>query len=153
MRELERLTGTILSVALRLHRDLGPGMFETVYETLLARQLEKRDLKVERQVEIGLAYDGVTFPVGFRADLIVEGRVLIELKSVEQTTKAHERQLLTYVRLARLPVGLLLNFGTPLLRMGIKRVVNHPRLGGGRLPRFDGAGELAPLLASISSAQ
>ena len=133
--ELEHLAKVTVDVALQIHRDLGPGLLESVYETLLARGIEKRGSKAERQVPIRFVYDGVEFPNGFRADILVEGRLIVEVKAVEQTVGAHVKQLITYVQLAKMPLGLLLNFGTPLLRMGMKRVVNYPRGDVGRLPR------------------
>lgn len=114
----------VVDCAVILHQDLGPGLLETVYEVTLARALERRGLNVQRQVAIPIEYEGETFAEGFRADLIVEGKVLLELKSVERVTSAHKKQLLTYLRLTVLKLGYLLNFGEALMRDGITRIIN-----------------------------
>jgi GxxExxY protein len=125
MRELDDITGEIVDAAIKLHQGLGPGLLESVYEAVLARALEKRGLRVERQKPVAFEYDGMRFEEGFRVDLFVEGRVVVELKSVEQLARVHSKQLLTYLRLLNLPVGLLINFGAPTLREGLHRVVNN----------------------------
>jgi len=122
--ELDDITGTIIDLAIRIHMDLGPGLLETVYEVVLARALEKRGLKVERQKSIRFEYDGIVFEEGFRADLLVAGCVIVELKSVEKLAPVHSKQLLTYLRLTHLQVGLLLNFGATTLKEGLHRIVN-----------------------------
>jgi len=109
---------------LRLHRDLGPGLLESVYEAVLARALQKREFHVERQKAIQFEYDGMTFEGAFRVDLLVEHRVVVELKSVEREAPVHSKQLLTYLRLMHLPVGLVINFGCATLKEGLNRVVN-----------------------------
>jgi GxxExxY protein len=114
----------VVDCAVALHRDLGPGLLETVYEVTLARALDRRGLQVERQVAVPIEYEGERFAEGFRADLIVEGKVLLELKSVERVTPAHKKQLLTYLRLTGLKLGYLLNFGEALMRDGITRTIN-----------------------------
>ncbi len=114
----------VVDCAVRIHRDLGPGLLETVYEVVLANSLEKRGLRVERQVAVPIEYGGQKFMEGFRADLIVEGKVLLELKSVERLSAAHKKQLLTYLRLTGLKLGYLLNFGEALMRDGITRIIN-----------------------------
>ena len=111
MKELDDVTGAIVDAAIKIHRELGPGLLETVYEIVLARALERRGFLVERQKCIRFEYDGMVFEEGFRADLLVEEGVVVELKSVEKLSAVHSKQLLTYLRLMRLPVGLLLNFG------------------------------------------
>jgi len=117
--------GTIIvDCALELHRNLGPGLLETVYEATLARALERRGLVVQRQVAVPIEYQGETFSEGFRADLIVGGLVIVELKSIERVTPAHKKQLLTYLRLTGLKLGYLLNFGEALMRDGITRTIN-----------------------------
>lgn len=117
--------GTIIvDCALDLHRNLGPGLLETVYEVTLARALERRGLAVQRQVAVPIEYQGETFSEGFRADLIVEKLVIVELKSIERVTPAHKKQLLTYLRLTGLKLGYLLNFGEALMRDGITRTIN-----------------------------
>lgn len=125
MKDLDDITGTVINEAMQLHRALGPGLLESVYEVVLARTLEKRGLHVERQKPIRFEYDGVTFEEGFRIDLLVEHFVVIELKSVETISPVHGKQLLTYLRLMQLPVGLLINFGAATLKEGLHRVVNQ----------------------------
>ena len=121
----ENDVGTIVvDCAVELHRNLGPGLLETVYEVTLARALERRGLAVQKQVAVPMEYQGETFSEGFRADLIVEGLVIVELKSVERVTPAHKKQLLTYLRLTGLKLGYLLNFGEALMRDGITRTIN-----------------------------
>ena len=114
----------VVDAALKVHAALGPGLLESVYEVFLARELSLRGLSVERQVPVRIDYEGVRFDEGFRADMIVEKKVLLELKSVEEITKVHHKQLLTYLRLRNLKLGFLLNFGTALMKDGISRVVN-----------------------------
>lgn len=128
MRELDEITGAVVDASLRLHRDLGPGLLESVYEVVLARVLERRGLSVERQKPITFEYDGLIFAEGFRIDLLVDQRVLVELKSVERLAPVHSKQALTYLRLMGLPVGLLINFGGATLKEGLRRIVNnlHP---------------------------
>jgi len=114
----------IVDCAVRLHQDLGPGLLETVYEAILARKLQQRGLSVERQVPIAIEYEGLKFDEGFRADLIVEGKVIIELKSVEKVHPGHKKQHLTYLRLTGMKLGYLLNFGEALMKDGITRIIN-----------------------------
>ena len=114
----------VVDCAVKLHKELGPGLLETVYEVLLAHHLEKLGLTVERQVHIPIQYDDIHFDEGFRADLIVEGKVLLELKSVEHTIKAHKKQVLTYLKLTGMKLGYLLNFGEALMKDGIHRMLN-----------------------------
>ena len=120
------ITGTIVDVALQIHKDLGPGLLESVYEAVLAKKLEGRGLRVERQKILRFEYDGLVFDEGFRMDLLVEDQVVVELKSVEQTAPVHKKQLLTYLKLAKRPAGLLINFGGATLKEGITRVINAP---------------------------
>ena len=124
MRELDDITGAIVDAAIQIHRDLGPGLLESVYEAVLCRALEKRGFNVQRQVPIGFEYDGLVFEEGFRADLIVDRQVIVELKSIERTAPVHGKKLLTYLRLTKKPVGLLVNFGANTLAEGLRRVVN-----------------------------
>ena len=114
----------ILEAAIRVHRALGPGLLESVYETILARELTNLGLMVERQIAVPIIYEGVVFNEGFRADLIVEKKVLLELKSVERTTPAHKKQVQTYLRLTGIKLGYLLNFGEDVLKSGVTRCVN-----------------------------
>lgn len=113
----------IVDVAVRIHREVGPGLLETVYEIILAHALRQRGLQVERQVAIPVAYQGLKFEEGFRADLLVENKVIVELKCVERLNNAHKKQLLTYLRLADKRLGYLLNFGEVLMKHGITRIV------------------------------
>ena len=114
----------IVDSALRLHKELGPGLLESVYEVLLADDLKRRGLRVERQVVVPFTFRGRTFVEGFRADLIVEEKVIIELKSVESFTKSDPKQLRTYMRLLNMKLGLFINFNAHLLKDGIIRIVN-----------------------------
>ena len=114
-----------MDCAVALHRETGPGLLETVYEAVLARDLEARGLRMARQVPIPIELRGLQFDEGFRADLIVEDTVLVELKSVEKVTKAHHRQVLTYLRLTGIRLGCLLDFGEALMRDGISRIINE----------------------------
>ncbi len=114
----------IVDVAYKIHTKLGPGLFESVYEAVLTYELEKRGLRVVRQQPIAVIYDGIRLEEGFRADLVVEDKVIIELKSVEATHPVHKKQLLTYLRLSNKRLGLLINFGEELIKNGITRLVN-----------------------------
>jgi len=114
----------IMDAAFLIHRNLGPGLFETVYEVILTKKLTEMGLVVERQVSVPIRFEGFIFDEGFRADLIVEEKVIVELKSVERIQPVHAKQLLTYLRLTGLRLGLLINFGESLLKHGFKRVVN-----------------------------
>ncbi len=114
----------VVDTAVKLHNELGPGLLESVYETLLARLLEKRDLFVERQVGIPVHFMGEFFEEGFRADLIIEKKVILELKSVEILKPVHKKQLLTYLKLTGLKLGFILNFGDALMKNGIIRIIN-----------------------------
>jgi len=115
----------IITAAIAIHRELGPGLLETVYEIILERQLKQLGLNVERQVPIPIEYQGIKFDEGFRADMVVEKKVIIELKSVEKVTAAHKKQLQTYLRLTGCKLGYLLNFGEALMKDGITRAVNR----------------------------
>ncbi len=121
----ENQIGTIVvEAAIAVHRELGPGLLETVYEVVFARELQDRGLKVDRQVPVAIAYKDIKFDEGFRADIIVEGQVIIELKSVERVIPAHKKQVQTYLRLTGCKLGYLLNFGEALLKDGVTRCVN-----------------------------
>ncbi|OHB74128.1 MAG: GxxExxY protein [Planctomycetes bacterium RBG_16_55_9] len=121
----ENELGTIIvDAAIAVHRELGPGLLETVYEVALAYELRQRGLIVERQVPIPIKFKGINFDEAFRADLFVENRVIVELKSVEKVTAAHKKQIQTYLRLAERKLGYLLNFGEALMKDGITRAVN-----------------------------
>jgi len=121
----ENEIGTVVvDSALALHRELGPGLLESVYEVILAHELRQRGLQVERQVPVPIEYSGIKFEEAFRADILVEGKVVLELKSIEQVTRAHKKQLQTYLRLTGHKLGFLLNFGEALMKRGITRAVN-----------------------------
>ena len=121
----ENEIGTIvLELAIAIHQELGPGLLETVYEVVLVRELQDRGLKVERQVSVPIEYKGIRFDEGFRADIIVDNRVILELKSVERVTAAHKKQVQTYLRLTGCKLGYLLNFGDALMKSGVTRCVN-----------------------------
>ena len=121
----ENEIGTIvIEAAIAVHRELGPGLLETVYEVILARELVDRGLKVDRQVPVAIIYKGIRFDEGFRADLIVEGKLILELKSVERVSAAHKKQVQTYLRLTGCKLGYLLNFGEDVMKTGITRCVN-----------------------------
>jgi GxxExxY protein len=118
--------GTIVvKTATEIHRRLGSGLLENVYEVVLIQALKKEGLKVERQTPIPINFDGIKFEEGFRADIIVEDKVILELKSIETICNAHKKQLLTYLRLTGIRLGYLLNFGEALMKSGITRIVNN----------------------------
>lgn len=127
MKDIDAVSGDVVDVALRLHRQLGPGLLESVYEILLGARLEQMGYPVRRQEPIDVEFEGIRFEGAFRADLIVDGRLLVEVKSVERLNAVHGKQLLTYLRLTRQPVGLLINFGGETLKEGVRRVVNDYR--------------------------
>ncbi len=118
------IASLVMDKAFLMHRELGPGLLESVYEVVLDRQLTETGLAVERQVPIPIRFQGITFDEGFRADLFVEKKVIIELKSVERLQPVHSKQLLTYLRLTGCRLGLLINFGENLMKDGFKRVAN-----------------------------
>lgn len=114
----------IVDAVIRIHKALGPGLLETVYEVILAHELRKRGLKVDRQVAISIRWEGMQFQEGFRADLLVEDKVIVEIKAIEKVPIVAKAQILTYIRLADKRLGLLVNFGVTLVKDGITRVVN-----------------------------
>lgn len=122
--EIDDLTGIIIDSAIEIHRDLGPGLLESVYETVLASVLIDKGLRVDCQKPISFSYRGMEFHDGFRCDLVIEDLVIVELKSVSQFNPVFAKQVLTYLRLMNREVGLLLNFGAPTMKEGIKRIVN-----------------------------
>jgi GxxExxY protein len=119
------ISGAVVDAAYKVHTTLGPGLLESVYETVMDFELRKRKLQVRRQVIIPVVYEGIVLDEGFRADLIVENKIIVELKSVEAVHPVHKKQLLTYLRLADKRVGLLINFNVSLIKDGISRVVNN----------------------------
>ena len=114
----------VVNCSVTLHKELGPGLLESVYEAVLAKMLEEKELHVARQVPIPITYHGIEFDEGFRADIIVGNKVVLELKSVETTAKVHKKQVLTYLRLTKMKLGYLLNFGECLMKDGIARIIN-----------------------------
>jgi GxxExxY protein len=132
--DLEKLSAIAVDCGLAIHRELGPGLLETVYETVLAAKLERRGLKVERQRPISIKYEDMEFPDAFRIDLLVDEQLVIEIKSVETLNKIHGKQLFTYLRLMQQPLGLLMNFGCSTFVEGLRRVVNnHKNFASSRL--------------------
>ncbi len=123
--DIESLAREVVDQGYRLHRDVGPGLLETVYETVLADRLRSVGYYVETQKPVDINIDGKTFHNAFRADLIINYVLLIELKSVESLSSAHIKQTLTYIRLLNFPVGLLINFGGATYKEGVKRVMNN----------------------------
>ncbi len=131
---IEELSAVVVDTGYHLHRELGPGLLESVYEAVLASQLQRRGLAVIRQKPIPIEFDGLTLDEGFRVDLLVDGQLVVELKSVENLAAVHHKQLLTYLRLMKLPMGLLMNFGAPTFKEGLKRIVNdHQNFAASRL--------------------
>jgi GxxExxY protein len=124
LKDIEVVSGDVVDVALRLHRDLGPGLLESVYEMVLAGRLEQMGYAVVRQKPVNIEFEGMRFEAAFKLDLFVDGRLIVEVKSVERLTGVHGKQLLTYLRLTRQPVGLLINFGGETLKEGLRRIVN-----------------------------
>jgi iron complex transport system substrate-binding protein len=122
--EAERLTGILLDHAMFLHKKIGPGIAESVYEELLLDRLIQAGLRVDRQQPVNLVFENKTYPNAFRYDLLVEGILLIELKSIEAMGPVHVKQVQTYIRLMNLPIGLLLNFGCETLKQGIRKIYN-----------------------------
>ena len=114
----------VVDAAFWIHKRLGPGLLESVYESILAYELKKRGLNVRRQVPIPVVYEEIRFDEGFFADLVVEEKLIVELKSVETIHPVHQKQLMTYLRLTDRHLGLLINFGSALIKSGIRRVVN-----------------------------
>jgi iron complex transport system substrate-binding protein len=127
MASIDEISSEVVGEAIRIHRELGPGLFESVYETVLAASLVRKGHPVSRQHPAGIQYDGLVFPVAFRVDLLVDERLVVEIKSIEQLTKVHAKQVLTYLRLMKQPVGLLLNFSGLTMKEGIRRLVNDYR--------------------------
>ncbi|HMO74022.1 MAG TPA: GxxExxY protein [Sphingopyxis sp.] len=121
---LEDLASIVIDCGYRLHRDLGPGLLESAYEAIMADQLVRRGVRLERQKPIPIRYDGLELTEGFRADLLLEGRLLVEFKSVERLSPLHSKQVLTYLRLLHLPLGLLINFGGATFKEGVRRIAN-----------------------------
>ncbi len=114
----------VVDTAVHLHQELGPGLLESVYESVLSRLLAKRELRVRRQASIPIEFNGESFDEGFRADIVIEEKVILELKSVEKLNPVHKKQLLTYLKLTGMKLGFVLNFGEELMKTGIVRIIN-----------------------------
>jgi len=114
----------VVDAAYKIHTRLGPGLLESAYQVILAYELRTRGLRVETEVTMPVTYEGVSLEIGFRADMVVEDLVILELKSVENVADVHKKQLLTYLRASGKRLGLLINFGAPIIRQGITRIVN-----------------------------
>lgn len=122
---IEQLAKVAVDCGYRLHRDVGPGLLESVYEILLCEYLREAGVDFQRQVAVPITFKGVAIENAFRADILVEGQLLLELKSTEQHAPVHAKQLLTYLRLMDLPLGLLMNFGAPSFKEGVRRLANN----------------------------
>jgi GxxExxY protein len=121
----DRITDKIIGAAIEVHRVLGPGLLESAYEECLCYELSQRELKFERQVPLPVAYKGIKLACGYKMDLLVDDLVVVELKTVESLLQVHSAQLLSYLRLSGKPVGLLINFNSPTIKSGLKRIVNN----------------------------
>lgn len=120
-----QIATVVVDAAFKIHKTLGPGLLESVYQATLEFELQKRGLRVSQQVGLPVLYEGLKLELGFRVDLIVDDKVIIEIKSVEALAPVHKKQLLTYLRLTDLRLGLLINFNVELIKDGIQRVVNR----------------------------
>ncbi len=127
--DAERIASDVIGASIRIHRALGPGLLESVYEAVLVRELQRQGYRVERQRPIPIIFEGERFDEGFRCDLLIEGGLLVELKAVESIAPVHLKQVLSYIRLLGHSLGLLINFGAPTIKEGCRRVVDrHPRV-------------------------
>ena len=125
MRTYDEITGAVLDAAIKIHSTFGPGMLESVYEKLLAAEMKKRGFIVESQKDISFEYDGMFFKDAFRLDLLIDGKVVVELKSTEKNIPVYHKQVKTYLKILKIPVGLLINFGMATLKEGFARIVNN----------------------------
>ena len=125
IKEEDRLSKEIIGAAIEVHRHLGPGMLESAYEKCLCKELEIRNIEFEKQKPLAVVYKGITLDCGYKLDVVVEGKVILELKSVNKLESIHDAQLLTYLKIADLKLGILINFNVPVLKDGIKRIVNN----------------------------
>jgi iron complex transport system substrate-binding protein len=125
LKDIDQISGDVLDLALKIHRDLGPGLLESVYEVVLAGKLVELGYVVDRQKPVDIEFEGTRFEGAFRIDLLVDERLLVEIKSVDQLHASHAKQLLTYLRLTKQPVGLLINFAGATLKEGVRRIVNN----------------------------
>ena len=127
MTDINQITGFTIDCAYKIHKSLGPGLLESVYQIILSENLKRLGLKVETEKPISFDYDGIHINNGFRLDMLIEDKVIVELKSVEVMSVVYAKQLLTYLKILNLPVGLLINFGTPTFKQGVQRIVNGYR--------------------------
>ena len=125
MKDIDRISGDVVDLAIRIHRELGPGLLESVYEAVLAGKLAEKGYRVVRQHPVDIEFDRMRFEAAFRIDLFVDDRLVVEIKSVEKLAPVHAKQVLTYLRLTKQPVGLLINFGGETLKEGVRRLVNN----------------------------
>ena len=125
MKAIDEISSDVIGVAMAIHREIGPGLLESVYETILASKLARLGYEVEQQKPLGFSFEDMEFPAAFKVDLLVDSRLVVEMKSIERLQPVHSKQLLTYLRLMKLQVGLLINFGCDTLKEGVKRVVNN----------------------------
>jgi GxxExxY protein len=125
MKDIDRISGDVIDLAIRIPRELGPGLLESVYEAVLAGKLAAMGYRVVRQYPVDIEFDGMRFDVAFRIDLLVDDRLIVEVKSVDKLAPVHAKQVLTYLRLTKQPVGLLINFGGETLKEGVRRLVNN----------------------------
>jgi GxxExxY protein len=119
------ISAVVVDVCYKIHVKLGPGLLESVYEAILYHELAKRGLSVERQKPLPVLWDGIKLDIGFRSDLIINNKVILEIKSIEQITDIHAKQVLTYLKITKMKLGLLINFNVPIIKFGIKRVVSN----------------------------
>ena len=127
MTDVDAISADVVHEAIRIHRELCPGLLESVYEIVLAGALARKGYKIERQKPVDVSYDGMTFEAAFKIDILVEDSLVLELKSVEKLSGAHAKQVLTYLRLIKQPLGLLLNFSGETMKEGIRRLANNHR--------------------------
>ncbi|MGE8140509.1 GxxExxY protein [Novosphingobium sp. NPDC080210] len=127
LEEIEALARTVVDCGYHLHREIGPGLLESVYQAMMIASIRERGLQVASEVSVPIRYKGVVIDNAFKADLIIENKLLIELKSTERTSSVHAKQVLTYLRLLQMPLGLLMNFGQSTFKDGLQRIVNDHR--------------------------
>ena len=134
MIDIDVISGQVVDIAIRVHRALGPGLLEHVYETVLAGKLAEAGYKVERQKPVDILFEGTRFEAAFRIDILVDDRLVLEIKSIDRLAPVHAKQVLTYLRLLNQPVGLLINFGEETLKQGVKRLVNNHKPSASSAP-------------------
>jgi GxxExxY protein len=120
-----KITHEIMDCFLKVHKAMGPGLLESIYEECLCYELQKRNMSFSRQISLPILYDGISLKNSLRLDLVVENKVVLELKSIEKILPIHEAQILSYLKLSKLPIGFLVNFNVPLIKNGVKRFVNN----------------------------